>query len=589
MRILFLIIAIAGAYLLLRGWPDGPGLLLRSCLAVAAVVGGLAVWGMGKHQSNQSTCMASLRKASLLDYFSLGLVIVFIEACFVVFISTLAQPAQSFAVMVHDHVAKINDDQSSGTKDFNADLTFSGDGSGPWIFKNNLERDLPQQSNHQLTNKPEAFVELASDDDVQVLLNSRIYLSSFAFSQFNGTAWSAAPRARTVQKAPIRFAEQAKDRPAIRHRVYHAVNPTGQNVFTALHGAITTDASTLTRLAESVYLLPEAENTNAGYSYSAISQPLLLSNLLDNEIVPTAATEEELVIPMALRERLQKTALAFQNQPDTASQLLALKSYLQNNYQYSLETTNKSGTNPLVNFLYTEKRGYCEHFATAAAMLCRAIGIPSRIAYGWSGGRLYPAQKMFVFRAKDAHAWTEIKIQGYGWVIFDTTPPDNNARPETVTAPANEKAPDPSEALSMDQQESVLPEMNLGTHINQAKLLTILGILSLCSIGFLVLRYFKKTKTTLDGRIIPQSQAGYLLQFKQTCATLGYPMPLGRTLRQQIIYLKNTERAPEFLDTLLTYHYQRTYANAEKNPTVEKQLHQAIRQWRRSSSGGKTC
>lgn len=592
MRTLLLIIAVAGAYMFLRGWPDGPGLLLRSCLAVATVVAGLVVWGSRREKSHARKRMSSLRKATLLDYFSLGIVIVFVEACFVVFTSTLAQPAQNFALIVHDGIAEMNNPNRSeeeNADDLNTEPTFGGDQSGPWIFKKNLERDLPKQSNHKPTNKPEAFVELANDEDVQTLLNSRIYLSSFAFSQFNGTSWSAAPSARTVLRAPIRFSQEANDRPIIRHRVYHTANPTGQNVFTALHGNLSTDVSELTRLAESVFLLPEPESIDSGYAYNATSQPILFSDLLKKEITPATAVKGELALPDELIERLTETATTFKKKPDTTSQLLALRSYLQENYQYSLETTNKDGVNPLENFLYREKRGYCEHFATAAALFCRAIGIPSRIAYGWSGGRLYTAQNMFVFRAKDAHAWTEIKIEGYGWVIFDTTPPDGSARPETVTAPENEKAPNPSEALHLDSEEDEddLTGTSLGTGVNQVKLLIALGILCLCSLGFFTLRYLKRVKTTPDGRPITHSQPGYLLHFKQACATLGYPMPLGRTLRQHIAQLKNTELAPEFLDGLLEYHYQMTYAGAKKNPTLEKQLHQTIQQWKNSKSNEK--
>ena len=57
----------------LRGWPDGPGLLLRSCLAVATVVAGLVVWGSRREKSHARKRMSSLRKATLLDYFSLGM------------------------------------------------------------------------------------------------------------------------------------------------------------------------------------------------------------------------------------------------------------------------------------------------------------------------------------------------------------------------------------------------------------------------------------------------------------------------------------------------------------------------------------
>jgi len=208
-----------------------------------------------------------------------------------------------------------------------------------------------------------------------------------------------------------------------------------------------------------------------------------------------------------MMERLQETAATLKAKPDITSQLLAIRSYLQDNYQYSLETTNVDDANPLENFLYSEKRGYCEHFATAAAMLCRAIGVPSRIAYGWSGGRLYQDQNMFVFRAKDAHAWTEIKIEGYGWVVFDTTPPDNEATPETTTAPEGEKAPDPSEALNMedDTSSSSDPGMELSSQVDKSKLFAALGTLCICSLMAGHSHIFSPDISSISNKPVPHS------------------------------------------------------------------------------------
>jgi len=276
MRTIILIIAVAGAYLLMRGWPEGPGLLLRCCLAVGALVAGLAIWGYRGKKFSHHPRMASLRKATWLDYLSLGIAIVFAEACFVVFTSTLAGPAQNFAYMVHDGIAEINDDNGSLEENANFDdiPTFGGDRSGPWNFKKNLERDLPQQSNHKPSNKPEVFIELENEADTRLLLISRVYLSSFAFSQFNGISWSAPPSPRTKLQSPIRFSQEANNQRTIRHRVYHAVNPTGQNLFTSLHGSVSADVNELTKLAESIHLLPGAEDINIGYSYIATSRPV---------------------------------------------------------------------------------------------------------------------------------------------------------------------------------------------------------------------------------------------------------------------------------------------------------------------------
>ncbi len=54
------------------------------------------------------------------------------------------------------------------------------------------------------------------------------------------------------------------------------------------------------------------------------------------------------------------------------------------NYEYSTQIDNPDGLDPLENFLFYEKRGYCDFFATAGALIARMMGIPSRIGYGYS-------------------------------------------------------------------------------------------------------------------------------------------------------------------------------------------------------------
>jgi len=589
MRTITLIIAVAGAYALLRGWPGAPGLLLRCCLAIATLVAGLAFWGTRVERSAKKPRMLSLRRATLLDYLSLGTAIVFTEACFVALTSTLAGPAQSFALYTRDGVADIRDGGGlgGGSGESETDPIFDGKRSGTWIFKKNLERDLPKTSNHKPTNKPEVFVELENTEDATALLKSRIHLRAFAFSKFNGISWSASQVTNNRLQAPIDFKPtNSLTTPPIRHRVFHAVNPNGQNVFTALHGAISTDLPELTRLAEDVFLLPKLDNPIPGYSYTASSRSVHLTDLLDEELTPGIATDGELDLPEAMADQLRQTSSLFKNEPDLTNQLVALRHHLQDNYKYSLETTNPSGANPLENFLYREKRGYCEHFATAAAMLCRTLGVPSRIAYGWSGGRLYKEQNMFVFRAKDAHAWTEIKIHGYGWVVFDTTPPDDDSTPDTHLAPDNEDAPDPEDTIASayTSEDESSDDPGMGTGVNLVALGIALAVVSLCAIGFLITRHLKRPQTTPDGRPLGHAAPAYLLHFKQACTAVGHPMPLGRTLRQHIETLKKGNHAPAFADRMLDYHYGVLYGDATKNSATEKQLNRGIRQWKNSAT-----
>jgi len=80
------------------------------------------------------------------------------------------------------------------------------------------------------------------------------------------------------------------------------------------------------------------------------------------------------------------------------------------------------GVDPVEDFLYTSRKGHCEYFASAMAVVCQAVNIPTRLVTGFAGGEFDPASGTFQFRQKDAHAWTEVFIPEKGWVPFDPTP-----------------------------------------------------------------------------------------------------------------------------------------------------------------------
>ncbi len=101
----------------------------------------------------------------------------------------------------------------------------------------------------------------------------------------------------------------------------------------------------------------------------------------------------------------------------------ALESNLRTNYFYDLSTTSGSSIDPLDHFLFVSKRGHCEYFSTAMAVMLRDIGIPSRNVTGFVGGTYNRFGRYYSIRQGDAHSWVEAYLDGYGWVKFDPTPP----------------------------------------------------------------------------------------------------------------------------------------------------------------------
>ena len=83
------------------------------------------------------------------------------------------------------------------------------------------------------------------------------------------------------------------------------------------------------------------------------------------------------------------------------------------------------------------RTGYCEQFAASMAVLGRAIGIPSRVVWGFTPGRVQTqadGTEVIVVRDNNAHAWVEMWMDGFGWVKFDPTPRGDGTQPESVTA-----------------------------------------------------------------------------------------------------------------------------------------------------------
>ncbi len=79
------------------------------------------------------------------------------------------------------------------------------------------------------------------------------------------------------------------------------------------------------------------------------------------------------------------------------------------------------GADPVDEFLFESRAGFCEHFAAAFATLMRAAGVPSRIVAGYQGGEMNAAGDYLIVRQSDAHAWVEVWLPGAGWQRVDPT------------------------------------------------------------------------------------------------------------------------------------------------------------------------
>ena len=147
----------------------------------------------------------------------------------------------------------------------------------------------------------------------------------------------------------------------------------------------------------------------AGDAYPTVIAESFLGNL--DSATPSAMTH--------LRETAEEITRGMTNAYD---KVMALKTWVEGQCKYNTGTpAYPLEVDVAEYFLFTAKQGYCDSFATALAMLCRAAGIPSRVASGFAPGTFEAESQEYVVRERDKHLWTEVYFPNVGWITFDAT------------------------------------------------------------------------------------------------------------------------------------------------------------------------
>jgi transglutaminase-like putative cysteine protease len=114
-------------------------------------------------------------------------------------------------------------------------------------------------------------------------------------------------------------------------------------------------------------------------------------------------------------------------QPDwrdkPVTQALAIKRWLEKNSFYTRKSSHAGSPDPVASFLFGSRRGYCVHLSHAMAFLLRSRGIPARVSAGYA----VPEERReggsaLLIQNQDAHAWAEMYLTGFGWVVVDVSP-----------------------------------------------------------------------------------------------------------------------------------------------------------------------
>lgn len=244
-----------------------------------------------------------------------------------------------------------------------------------------------------------------------------------ALSRFDGRRWTEPPLTGRQIAIVHGYAEVADELQRSRrdgHRLIYRVDlqnsGTGALFIAGVPEFINIDARNLVATPEGAFRVFGPFNETLRYEVSAHSGPPLPSPLSPME------RARYLDLP-PVNVRIYSLARKWSGDGPPVDRALRIQSHLQKDFKYTLDEPEKPSRDPLSDFLFVRKGGYCEYFASAMAVMLRSQGIPARIATGFQTGYFNDVSGLYVVRASDAHAWVEAWFEDSGWATFDPTPP----------------------------------------------------------------------------------------------------------------------------------------------------------------------
>jgi transglutaminase-like putative cysteine protease len=216
--------------------------------------------------------------------------------------------------------------------------------------------------------------------------------------------------------------------------------------------------------------------------------------------------------------------------------------YLRNNFDYRQDVPNR--TYPLPAFISEDRAGYCQQFSGAMALMLRMLGIPSRVAAGFSPGGREPEHNNYLVDDTDAHNWVEVYFPQIGWVTFEPTPPaapaatqaDDNALGVTDPTPIDpninsRSAPDSQggDVPKPTPQQGVAVKSGEGSSgTDTAAVFGVgAGVVTLAALLTYGFRVRRRSRFSPD-----ELAAGELRELERALAKLGSPLPPGATLHR---------------------------------------------------------
>jgi transglutaminase-like putative cysteine protease len=273
------------------------------------------------------------------------------------------------------------------------------------------------------------------------------YLESLSYDTYDGRGWSNGPTASLPIAANTLIPSESSIVHTVKQTV-NVVNPPGEQ-YPYLLGASQIGSSNqpvivLQSSANNTQVAVLAKNgkMTAGQRYTVVSYvssadvnslralPMpsnspRFAQSYDGEYPLSYYDPSILATSLQLPKGLDPAILALAQQitagaPTMYDKVVALESYLRNNFTYSVDIRLPAGEEGTSWFLFRSgRKGFCNYFSTAMTVMARLLGIPARVVAGYTNGQYDAKRRAQVVYGTDAHSWTQVYFAGYGWVNFE--------------------------------------------------------------------------------------------------------------------------------------------------------------------------
>ena len=287
-----------------------------------------------------------------------------------------------------------------------------------------LPQDYAAQSGLSDTMAPGMISELSLSDNVAFRVDfdgpppppSQRYWRGPVLSRFDGRTWSSLPQrgaGEFAADAPGEYRYTVSLEPSFKPWLFALELPTrlpqlegnaDDDVRSNPYAMLTADRQLITRTPVTQAMRYTQVSSLRDHFPAASELDVRLAML------PARGNPRTRALAASMRERY----------PDARQYIGAVLAMFRNEgFVYTL-TPPLLPTDPVDMFLFDERRGFCEHFASAFTVLLRDAGIPARVVTGYQGGEINPRGGYMIVRQSDAHAWSEAYVDGQ-WRRFDPT------------------------------------------------------------------------------------------------------------------------------------------------------------------------